>query len=189
MGIWKYWSISLLNLCAVFFSFGCVTTLLEKPDEYSLNLFRPLLLYFSNEEGVMLNGFDPVAYFTEGKAVEGINQISYEWQGVMWYFSNTDHLNLFVDEPEKYAPRYNGYCAWSVANNNYVPPAEGDPEAWEIVDEKLYVIYDQSVRSLWLMDLENNLKRSEEQWPAKLDLMMQYKPVQDRRLSAGPPVR
>ena len=177
-------TIALFPLAIVLLLGACATTILERRGEYALHLYRPLNLYVVAADNLMLGGHDPVAYFTEGKAVRGDPGLATEWNGVRWLFSNQEHRRLFTAEPEKYSPQYHGYCAWSVANNNYIPPALGDPTAWRIVDGRLYVIYDKSVRTIWAMDLKRNIERSEERWPAKLDLMQYYKPLQDDRLGS-----
>lgn len=62
-----------------------------------------------------LDGYDTVAYFTSGKPVEGSKKFSTEYKGADWYFSSEKNLTLFVNNPEKYAPQYGGYCAWAVS--------------------------------------------------------------------------
>jgi YHS domain-containing protein len=62
-----------------------------------------------NWRGLAIKGYDPVAYFTLGKPVEGKKEFEYKWQGAKWRFANEDHLNLFRSDPEKYAPQYGGY--------------------------------------------------------------------------------
>lgn len=96
--------------------------------------------------GIAIRGFDTVAYFTEGKAVEGKTSISTEWKGAIWQFSKQEHLDLFTANPEKYAPQYGGYCAYGVAVNNLVK-IEGD--LWDIVDGKLYLNFNRSFQKKW----------------------------------------
>ena len=60
-------------------------------------------------DGVTLKGYDPVAYFTEGQPVKGQKEFQYEWQGAKWLFASQEHLDLFKENPEKYAPQYGGY--------------------------------------------------------------------------------
>ena len=62
-----------------------------------------------NWRGLAIKGYDPVAYFTLGKPVEGKSEFEYNWEGAKWRFSNSEHLNLFSANPEKYAPQYGGY--------------------------------------------------------------------------------
>ena len=62
-----------------------------------------------NWRGLAIKGYDPVAYFTLGKSVQGKKEFEYKWQNAKWRFANEDHLNLFKSDPEKYAPQYGGY--------------------------------------------------------------------------------
>ncbi|MEM6355700.1 MAG: YHS domain-containing (seleno)protein, partial [Pseudomonadota bacterium] len=77
--------------------------------------------------GTAIDGTDPVAYFTEGKPVEGSSDFTHEWNGATWRFSSAENRDLFAGDPEKYAPQYGGYCAWAVAQGY---TASTDPEAW-----------------------------------------------------------
>jgi YHS domain-containing protein len=63
----------------------------------------------ADARGVAIRGYDPVAYFTMGKAVQGSQEFAYQWNGATWWFANQDDLEHFKKEPEKYAPRYGGY--------------------------------------------------------------------------------
>ena len=100
--------------------------------------------------GVAIRGTDTVAYFTQGKPVAGSDQFTTEWQGATWKFSSQEHLDLFVAEPEKYAPQYGGYCAYGVAQDNLV---KIEPENWTIVDGKLYLNYDDDLQEKWESDI------------------------------------
>ena len=72
----------------------------------------------SNWRGVAIHGYDPVAYFTDGKPVEGKSDITFDWQGATWRFASVEHQKAFAATPEKYAPQYGGYCAFAVAKNS-----------------------------------------------------------------------
>jgi hypothetical protein len=109
-----------------------------------------------------VDGYDPVAYFTEGRPVEGSKQFVFEWQGATWRFASAAHRDLFAAEPAKYAPQYGGYCAWAVANNY---TADADPEAWAIVDGKLYLNYDTKVQAKWRQDVAGNVAKADRNWP------------------------
>ena len=82
-----------------------------------------------------VGGYDPVAYFTEGKPVAGNSGITHQWKGATWRFASEKNRDLFKAEPAKYAPQYGGYCAWAVSQGY---TAKGDPNHWKIVDGKLY---------------------------------------------------
>ena len=95
--------------------------------------------------GVAIKGYDPVAYFTMSRAVEGSPDLTHEWLGETWHFENDKHRQVFISDPIRYAPQFGGYCA---AEMLYADVTTGitsniDPEAWKIVDGKLYLFYDK----------------------------------------------
>ena len=114
------------------------------------------------EDGVAIRGTDPVAYFTDGRAVQGDLAIHADWMGARWRFASEDHRKLFVADPAAYAPQFGGYCAWAVAEG-YTAPT--DPEAWKIVDGKLYLNYSRSVQKKWQRDVPGNIRRAQTNWP------------------------
>lgn len=97
-----------------------------------------------------IRGYDPVAYFTDGKPVAGTDAYVYDWMGAKWKFASAEHLAAFKAEPQKYAPQYGGYCAYGVAKDHLV---KIEPDAWKIVDGKLYLNYDSDVQAKWLKDV------------------------------------
>lgn len=110
-----------------------------------------------------LDGYDTVAYFTSGKPVEGSKKFNTEYKGADWYFSSEKNLTLFVNNPEKYAPQYGGYCAWAVsAKSDFAP---GDPHQWSIVDNKLYLNYDQEIKQRWEQDQAQHIQQADKVWP------------------------
>jgi hypothetical protein len=112
--------------------------------------------YFGN---VAIEGFDTVAYFTEGKAHKGDPSISYDWEGVTWQFASAENRDKFIADPLAYAPQFGGLCTEGVAYGEI--SANLTPEVFEIVDGKLYLNY-----STYWLDLEGNLPKSEANWPA-----------------------
>lgn len=110
---------------------------------------------------VAIRGYDPVAYFMENKPVEGSKEFSHSWQGVTWNFKNQANLDLFKENPEKYAPQFGGYCAYGVSENHKSPT---DPAAFTIVDNKLYLNYSTRVKELWSRDRAMHIKRAEGNW-------------------------
>jgi YHS domain-containing protein len=115
--------------------------------------------------GVAVSGYDPVAYFTEHKPVPGKANIAYSWKGVTWRFANAQNRDAFRGNPERYAPQFGGYCAYAVAKG---ATAKGDPQAWTIVDDKLYLNLSPSVQKLWEKDIPGYIKAAEKKWPAVL---------------------
>lgn len=116
---------------------------------------------FYQEKGIAIKGTDPVAYFTEGKPVKGDKQFSYQWGNATWWFQNAENKDLFVQNPEKYAPQYGGFCAWAVSQN-YTAPI--DPTAWTIVEGKLYLNYNKKVQSRWAQDIQGNIIKGDRNW-------------------------
>ena len=120
---------------------------------------------FSTSSGGAIRGYDPVAYFTEGRPVEGKSAHRFEWMGATWSFASAENRAAFEADPEKYAPRYGGYCAWAVSRGY---TASIVPEAWRIVEGALYLNYSLSVRERWAKDLPGNIARAEVNWPRLL---------------------
>ncbi len=120
---------------------------------------------FSNG-GQAIRGYDPVAYFSEGKPVRGDAAHVHMWNGAEWRFSSEENRAAFAADPEAYAPQYGGYCAWAVAEGY---TASTDPDAWKIVDDKLYLNYSRSVQRRWERDIPGNISRGDSNWPAVLE--------------------
>lgn len=114
--------------------------------------------------GVAIMGYDTVAYFTEGKAVKGSEEFSYEWLGTPWHFASKKHREMFMSEPTKYAPQYGGYCAGEVALNESVT-VNVDPEAFRIIDGKLYLIYDEGNAADFAQHADDLVPKGDENWP------------------------
>lgn len=89
---------------------------------------------------VAIKGYDPVAYFTENRAVEGSDEFAYRWLGATWRFTSAENRDLFASEPLKYAPQYGGHCADGVSFGTITTNI--DPKAWRIIEGKLYLSYD-----------------------------------------------
>ena len=116
--------------------------------------------------GVAVGGYDPVAYFKDGAPKQGADEFMTEWQGAKWRFSSKDNLEAFKANPQSYAPQYGGYCAYAVANG---ATAKGEPEAWSIVDGKLYLNYSDEVRGVWRQDTAGNIVKANANWPKVLN--------------------
>lgn len=112
--------------------------------------------------GTALKGYDAVAYFKEGRPVEGKNEFRHDWMGAKWYFASAANRDDFARYPERFAPQFGGYCAWAVANGY---TASIDPEAWRIVDGKLYLNYSKDVQKKWEADIPGFIKKGNENWP------------------------
>ena len=113
--------------------------------------------------GTAIKGYDPVAYFSEGKPMKGDARFAHEWQGAKWLFASAEHRDAFKAAPEKYTPQFGGYCAWAVSRNY---TANSDPEkAWKIVNGKLYLNYSRDVQQTWEKDIPGNITKGDGNWP------------------------
>jgi len=110
-----------------------------------------------------INGYDAVAYFTESKPVKGNKQLSYRWMNADWYFSSRQNLDLFKASPDKYAPQYGGYCAYGCSRGY---KASTEPDAWTIINNKLYLNYNTDVKETWLKDKANFIQKADKNWPS-----------------------
>ena len=113
-----------------------------------------------------VGGYDPVAYFTAGKPVEGRKDITFSWKGATWRFATEANREAFKAKPEAYAPQYGGYCAWAVSQGY---TAKGDPKFWKVVDGRLYLNYDARVQRDWEKDIPGHIVKAGKNWPAVLD--------------------
>jgi YHS domain-containing protein len=116
-----------------------------------------------NGSGVAIKGYDPVAYFTESKPVKGSPSFTHQWNGATWQFASAANRDEFKRSPEKYAPQYGGYCAYGVSQNHTAPI---DPEAWTIIEGKLYLNYSQGVKKTWSSAIPKYLEQADKNWPA-----------------------
>ena len=115
---------------------------------------------------VAIRGYDPVAYFTEGEPVKGDSSHSSDHNGASWQFSSAENKAKFDADPDAFAPQFGGYCAYAVSKGATAPT---DPNAWTIVDDKLYLNYSTGVRKIWKKDLAGNISRAIENWPKVLE--------------------
>jgi YHS domain-containing protein len=117
---------------------------------------------FFEKGGVAIHGYDPVAYFQLGKAVQGFAEHRFEYKGSIFYFSSAELREAFVKAPAKYVPQYNGYCAFGMASGY---KAATDPNAFTLVDGKLYLNYNTDIQKKWGGDIVEFVKKADAQWP------------------------
>ena len=117
------------------------------------------------EGGIAIDGTDAVAYFTDGAPVAGDAAITFDYMGATWRFSSEANRDLFAADPAAYAPQYGGYCAYAVSQGY---TASTVPEAWSIVDDKLYLNYSTGVRRRWSQDIPGNIAAGDANWPSVL---------------------
>jgi hypothetical protein len=119
-------------------------------------------LFTGKLQGVALAGYDAVSYFNASGPAMGSDSVMTEWKGAKWYFSSAENLAAFQANPEKYAPQYGGYCAYAASKGALAP---GDPEAWTVHDNKLYVNLSKTVRETWSEDIPGNIVKADANWP------------------------
>lgn len=123
-------------------------------------------IYTGRFSNLAVDGFDPVAYFTQSAPVKGAREFEYEYKGAVWRFANAENLETFKANPTAYAPQYGGYCAWAIAQGY---TARGNPNNWTIYEGKLYLNYNDKVQAQWLEDVPGFIAKGDANWPDVLD--------------------
>ncbi|MBA4284793.1 MAG: hypothetical protein C0434_04605 [Xanthomonadaceae bacterium] len=142
---------------ALLFSLAAVGSLHAAP---AINTFGEGGGFFSDPKrtDTAIRGYDPVAYFVDGRPVKGSAQHVLVWQGAKWQFASQAHLEAFKADPGKYAPQYGGYCAYGVAEGHVV---KIEPDQWAVIDGKLYLNYDESVSKKWKQDPAGYIRKAD----------------------------
>lgn len=122
-------------------------------------------VYTNGSSNIAIKGYDTVAFFTENKPVKGHKQFSTQYQEATWYFSSQENLQRFINEPERYAPQYGGYCAYAISRNT---TASINPRYFNIHNGKLYLNYNKGVQKRWLKQLDQSIKKANTHWPTLL---------------------
>ncbi len=123
--------------------------------------------YNMDANNVAIHGYDTVAYFTEAKPTKGSSEFEHVWQDAHWQFASASNRDLFTANPERYAPQFGGYCALGVSVGEY---ADGDPEAWTIVEGKLYLNYNVNYRDdVWRKAPEQLIGNANYNWEKNRD--------------------
>ncbi len=113
--------------------------------------------------GVAIRGYDPVAYFTESRPVQGNAQFTHSWNGATWRFASAANRDAFAADPQRYAPQYGGFCAFAMAQGPG-ERVEVDPTAWRIVDGRLYLNYSASVNRQWVGNMRRYIDTANGNW-------------------------
>lgn len=113
------------------------------------------------KDGLALQGYDPVAYFEQSKAVMGQKEISTEFNDATYYFSSEKNKAAFLKNPQHYEPQFGGFCAYGMSNG-YEAPVQ--PEAFTIVDNKLYLNYNLKVKEMWVKEQAARIQKANENW-------------------------
>lgn len=129
--------------------------------------------FIYEKSGYAIDGYDTVAYFDldatdlneDGlpnlPAVKGNEKYSAQYQGATWIFSSQENLDRFTTEPAKYAPAYNGYCAYAAAKGSL---AKTNPNSWRIVDGKLFLNFNGSIQRKWVKDIPGHIVEADANW-------------------------
>lgn len=129
------------------------------------SLFAGDLVNVSGASKVAVNGFDPVAFFTDAKPINGSPSISAEHQGATYFFTSEEHRKLFAAAPDKYAPQFGGFCAFGVALDKLFPI---DISTWQVRDGKLYLNLNPDILKKFNADFVDNLAKAKTNWPGLL---------------------
>ena len=119
------------------------------------------VLVDTDDNGVALKGHDAVAYHTVGKAVAGSADFTVEHNGATYQFANAENRDMFKADPAKYAPAYGGFCAFGTTFSKKVP---GDPQAFKVVDGKLYINSSPDIQTRWEGDIAGNVDKANMTW-------------------------
>lgn len=117
---------------------------------------------FFERNGVAISGYDLVAYFDEERPVKGVPEFRAEFRGSTFQFISAAHRDAFAADPEKFSPQYGGYCAYGTAKGY---KAKIDPEAFTVVQGKLYLNYSDAVQTRWLSDIPGYIQKADANWP------------------------
>lgn len=140
--------------------------------KYFSPIFCVFLIFFSfaanramaAEPEIAIKKYDPVAYFTESRAVHGTDEYTFSYRDMIWYFSSQKNRDLFAADPQAYAPQYDGYCAWAMTESRL---AVTDPEVWKIIDGKLYLNCSRAAYEKWARDIPAHIKTADRIWAEK----------------------
>ena len=113
-------------------------------------------------KGVALKGYDAVAYFQQNQPVKGALQFNFQWMKATWLFSSAANRDQFAADPQRCAPQYGGFCWYAVSQGHTAPI---DPEAWRIIDGKLYLNYSKGVQNKWEKDKARYILKADQNWP------------------------
>lgn len=119
-----------------------------------------------DRDGVSIQGYDPVAFFTDHMPVKGNQQFQSSYNGAKYYFASAEHKAAFDKEPAKYEPQFGGYCAYGASQGH---PAPIKIEAWQIVNGRLLMQYDLDIKDKFNRDQQGNLMKADQNWPGLID--------------------
>ncbi|WP_350334938.1 YHS domain-containing (seleno)protein [Coralliovum pocilloporae] len=122
---------------------------------------KPQDLSVNSVDGVALSGYDPVAYFRQGRPAKGKTSYTYRYNGVVWAFENKENRSTFAIDPAAYVPQFGGYSAYDVAKGML---KDANPETWSIIDGRLYLNRDDTIASRWDTARAQKISRAQAYW-------------------------
>lgn len=135
-----------------------------------------------NKEGVIIEGYDPVAYFTDNKPVKGSAAFTAKYNGATYWFASAEHAGLFKADPKKYAPQYGAFCGYAVSLGKLRPV---DPTIFQIEDGRLILQHTQEAYKLFNEALKENTVKADTKWPGLVQSHV-GKPVQYDKPAQAP---
>ncbi len=122
-------------------------------DGYLVNL---------NDRGIIIEGYDPVAYFTDNMPVKGNEQFKFKYHGATYWFASAEHENLFKSNPDKYLPQYGAFCGYAVSVGKLRPV---DPTIYQIENGRLILQHTKEAYDLFNKDLKTSVVKADKNWP------------------------
>jgi YHS domain-containing protein len=116
----------------------------------------------ANGNDLAIQGYDPVAYFTQKKPTKGSNDFTATYKNAIYHFRSEQNRDLFRASPAKYAPQFGGFCAYGVTKGRKF---DTDPTAWRVVDGKLYLNLNKDVQKVWLENVPGYITNANQTWP------------------------
>ena len=114
---------------------------------------------------LMLRGYDPVAYFTDGKPLPGKVEIAVQHEGLDYRFTSEEHRKMFLANPQRYVPKYGGFCAQGIA---YAVMFGGEAEKFQIINDRLFIYGDQGAIDAWNSSPKKHLEYAEHYWNTEM---------------------
>lgn len=115
-----------------------------------------------DKNGVALQGYDPVGYFTDGKPVKGLPEFTADYKGAKYQFASADHRDMFQKDPSKYEPQFGGFCGYAASINKL---ATIEVDYFQVLNGRLILQHNKKAWDLWHKDVEGNLKKADGNWP------------------------
>jgi hypothetical protein len=129
---------------------------------FATSAFAGELVNVAGASGIALNGYDPVAFFTDKKPTFGDPTITATYQGATYLFATKEHKSTFEAAPEKYVPQFGGFCAYGAALGALFPV---DIDTWQVQDGKLYLNLNPAILTVFNQDFKGNVAKAEKNWP------------------------